>query len=186
MTPLKNDSLGHFSTLKNDSPVHFSMSKADTGSNFNIKFWTKSREKVTPSWNFDFKGGNFSMISPHWKISLYIPANKVVEVYWFHHGCLSVCLSVCEKVVLYHNFYRSSIWHYDDTLHICWSWPDEDLCWFCVKMSNLDFKNFFNVSAQQLHFLLAYNTDTSQIYWPWPENDLYWFWGQRIEGQGHI
>ena len=45
-------------------------------------------------------GGSFFNDFSTLKISLYCSVNEVVEVYWFHHGCLSICLSVCLSVCM--------------------------------------------------------------------------------------
>ena len=121
------------------------------------------------------------------KISLYTPANKVVEVYWFHNGCLIVWHLVfpsVNKLCLYNNSSSIQWWYFTYMLTLTRGGP---LLILGQKVKgHIWTLNIFNVSAPQLHFLLAYNNGALQMYWPWPEKDLYCFWGQRIKGQGHI
>ena len=116
------------------------------------------------------------------KISLYTPANEVVEVYWFHHSCLSVCPSVCPSVksgfcTITPLPFDIQWWYFTYMLTLTWGGP--------LLILGQKFKdqiwtlNFFTVSAPQLHLLLAYNNDTSQMYWPLPEKDLYWILGSK-------
>ena len=84
-------------------PGSFFYVKSWHGSNFNIKYWTTGREKVTPRMKFWPPGGSFFNDISILKISLYTPANEVLEVYWATMDvCLSVCLSV-KKWFLYNN-----------------------------------------------------------------------------------
>ena len=114
------------------------------------------------------------------------PRNEVLEVYLFHHSCLSVCPSVSPSVkkwFLYNN--SSSIWHTMIIFHI---YIELDLMRTFVYLgskgqrSNLDF-NLFLPFPHHSSIYLEYNNDTSQMYWPRPEKDLYWFWRQRIKAQ---
>ena len=64
-------------------------------------------------------GGSFFNDFSTLKTRFYTPAKEVVEVYWFHNCCLSVCPSVCPSVkkwFLYKN--SSSILHTMMILHI--------------------------------------------------------------------
>ena len=108
---------GSFFNVKSDSPGHFSTLKADTVQILILNFEPHVVKKWLPPWNFDFQGGGGSSFNDFstLKISLYTPANEVVEVYWFHHSCLSVCPSV-KKWFLYNN--SSSIWQTMMILHI--------------------------------------------------------------------
>ena len=94
-------------------------------SNFNIKFWTKGREKVTPPMKIWPPGESFFNDFSTLKISLYTPANEVVEVYWFHLG-LSVCLWKKWFRFLY-NIFRNSTsmqwWYFTYTLTLTWGGP---------------------------------------------------------------
>ena len=128
-------------------PGSFFNVKSWHGWNYNIKLWTTGREKVTPPMKFWLLGGSFFNDFSILKISLYTPANEVVEVYWFHNSCLSVCPSVCPSVknwFLYNN--SSSVWH---TMMILHMYIDLDLrrtsVYFGSKgqRSNLDFKLFY-------------------------------------------
>ena len=112
-----------------------------------------------------------------------------MEVYWFHLGFLSVCLSVKKKWFRFlYNIFRnsSSNWHTMMILHI---YVDLDM-----RRTSIDFGskgqiwtlNFFAISAPQLYFLLSYNNDTSHMYWPWPEKDLYHFASHLVKGQCKI
>ena len=71
---------GSFFNIKNDSPGHFSTLKADTGQIFALNFEPKVVKKWLPPWNFDLQGVIFQRYFTL-KISLYNPANQVVEVY---------------------------------------------------------------------------------------------------------
>ena len=112
MTPrvifnVKSDSRGHFSTLK-----------ADTVQILTLNFEPQVVKKWLPHEILTSRGSFFNDFSTL-KISLYTPANEVVEVYWGHHSCLSVCPSVCPSVkkwFLYNN--SSSVWHTMMILHI--------------------------------------------------------------------
>ena len=104
--------------LKNESPCHFSMLKDDTGQILTLQFEPKVVEKWLPHEIFTSRGVFFNDFSTL-KISLYTPANEVVEVFWLHHGCLSVCQYVClslKKWFLYN--ISSFIWHTMMILHI--------------------------------------------------------------------
>ena len=115
-------------------PGSFFNEKSWDGSKFNIKFWTKGREKVTPSMKFWPPGGggvsffnDFSTL----KNNLYTPANEVVEVFWFHYGCLSVCLSVHMFVRLWKSGFCTITplsfdiqwWYFTHMLTLTWGGP---------------------------------------------------------------
>ena len=58
---------GSFFNVKSDSPGHFSTLKAGTVQILTLNFEPQVVKKWLPPWNFDFKGGHFSTISPNWK-----------------------------------------------------------------------------------------------------------------------
>ena len=70
--------------------------KADTGQILTLNFEPKVVKKWLTYEILTSRGSFFNDFSTL-KISLYTPANEVVEVSWFHHDCLSISLSVSEK-----------------------------------------------------------------------------------------
>ena len=133
---------------------------------------------------FWLPGGSFFNDFSTLKISLYTPANEVVEVYWFHNSCLSVCLWKSGFCTITPLPFDIQWWYFTYILTLTWGGP---LFILGQKVKGQIWTlNFLTVSAPQLHLVLAYNNDTSQIYRPRPEKDLYWFWGLRIKGLGHI
>ena len=85
------------------------------------------------------RGGSFFNDFSTLKISLYTTANEVVEVYWFHHSCLSVHLSVrlrksgfCTITPLPFDI---QWWYFTYMLTL----TRGGLCWFWVKRSKVKF-----------------------------------------------
>ena len=99
------------------------------------------------------------------------PSTKLWGVCWFHHGCLSVRLSVvC-----------------GNSGHVLTITRGGPLLILGSKgQGHIWTSNFWPFPHNNSHFLLAYTDDSSHMYWPWPEKDLYWFWGLKVKGQDHI
>ena len=165
---LKSDSVekwlpGSFFNVKSDSPGHFSTLKADTVQILTLNFEPEVVKKWPPM-KFRLPGGSFFNDFSTLKISLYTPANEVVEVYWFHNSCLSVCPSVCPSVksgfcTITALPFDIQWWYFTYILTLTWGGP-LFISGQKVK-SQIWTLNFFTVSAPQLHLVLAYNKDTS-------------------------
>ena len=61
----------------------------------------------------------------------YTPINEIREgVYWFHHGCLSICLSVRLWKMWFPHDNSISFWAtVNDTSHVYCPWPEEYPYW---------------------------------------------------------
>ena len=136
------------------------------------------------------QGGSFFNDFSTFKISLYTPANEVMEVYLFHHSSLSL------HVHLSFRLWKSGFctitplpfdiqwWYF--TYMLILTWGGSLLILGQKVKGQIWTLNFFHRFRTTSPFAFGIHNDTSHLYWPRPEKDLYWLWGQSIKGQCHI